>query len=107
MKYVMIKIKGKELDRLVPVIFPDFLCHSDMAGAVRDIFAKTYKQETEVYSAGDIEMFASLCSGHSVTLNVDAKGADSEVINAYDYFHGIIIETEKEEEREQEENLKG
>lgn len=89
MKYIMLKVINPLVDRLVPVIFPDFICHSDIAEATQRLLKETYKQESEIYSAGDIDV-TTFCSGHSTTLKIGSKLGDTEVINGYDYFHGIV-----------------
>jgi hypothetical protein len=90
MKYVMLKIEEKEITRLVPVIFPDFIIHSDISSAVRSVLKKVHNMDSEVHSAGEINLLDCSCYGESSTLKVKSREEDGDVILRYDYFLGII-----------------
>lgn len=82
MKYIMLQ-RGEQT---VPVIFPDFLNHNDVARQMCGVF--DLSRATPV-SAGSIELVALSTSGKSTTLELDAKEEDAALINTYDYFHGL------------------
>lgn len=84
MKYVMFKCD----DRLVPVIFPNFMVHSVIAKYFGHMLASTHDMPNEVLSAGEIHFDNVECSGESATLKVGSRAEDSDVIETYDYTHG-------------------
>lgn len=86
----MLKSKFAGVDKLIPIIFPDFICHVDIDKVIKELLLKAHKQEAETFSAGDINIGLCSCSGRSETLQVDSQDIDSEVINMYDYFHGLV-----------------
>lgn len=89
MKYIMIEQKVGEITRKIPIIFPDILIHKDIADAIIPILSKM--GESKIVSAGNFNNF--MCDytiGKSSTLNIEANVDDAEIINSYDYFHGII-----------------
>lgn len=91
MKYIMLKVSLQDgLTKLVPIIFPDFMVHEDVAEVIKVCLAMQHKMESEVYSAGEITFEEPHCSGKSETLKVDASDADSAIIAMYDYFHGLV-----------------
>lgn len=90
MKYIMLKSKFAGVDKLIPIIFPDFICHVDIDKAIKEVLLNIYKQESETFSAGDVYIGACSCSGESSTLNTCSQDGDSDVIDFYDYLHGLI-----------------
>lgn len=103
MKYIVLRIE----DREVPIIFPDTLVHSMVADAIRDVFAREriesgkydvsarsmrkFREGIRPVAAGDINLGFVTCSGKSSTLKVESRGrADDQMIETYDYFHGIV-----------------
>ena len=72
MKYVMLKLNGGEL---LPLLFPEFMQHSDMAQAV----------PATVVSAGHVylEDRKIIVSGASSSLEVTSRDEDSEIIQSY------------------------
>lgn len=91
MKYVMIEVSlGGEVAKLVPIIFPDFMTHVDIAKAGTEILANIHRlNDVRVVSAGDIDLSLVECSGSSETLKTESNEEDAKVINSYDYVHGI------------------
>ncbi len=71
-KYVMLKLDGGEL---LPVIFPEFFQHSDMAHAV----------PASVVSAGRVSLEGDriIASGASTSLGVSSREEDGEIIQSY------------------------
>lgn len=78
---------GSELKRNVPVIYPDFLVHEDVANAFKTINGM---EKATVISAGHTSLTVDECYGRSSTLNIDSReDEDNRIINAYEYCHGI------------------
>ena len=90
-KYVMLKIRLGEIDKMVPIIFPDFMIHEDIAKSAQLILKDFHNFDSTVSSAGDIQFEYPLCSGKSETLNVKSDPEDEETIRLYDYLHGLLI----------------
>ena len=72
MKYVMLKLEGGEL---LPVIFPEFFQHADIAHAV----------PAAVVSGGQVSLHDGkiIASGSSMSLGVRSRAADSAIMQAY------------------------
>jgi hypothetical protein len=97
MKYVMLKIKQGSINRLVPIIFPDLLVHSEVAKYIGNMLLRTKTaQAVTPISAGDIDLNVSLVYGKSETLGLTACEDDSNVIRDYSYFHGICARAEEQ-----------
>jgi hypothetical protein len=84
MKYIMFIAKIQGNNRRIPIIFPDSLCHIDVAKALKDIVGTS-----KVCSAGEINIIVISTHGESTTIGIKAKEEDAEIINNYNYFHGI------------------
>jgi len=89
MKYVMLETKLAGVSKKVPVIFPDFLCHDTIAGLLKLALIQDCKLDSNVISAGDIQLLEIECSGESDTLKVSSAPDDVHTIERYDYFHGM------------------
>lgn len=98
MKYIMLRTKFAGVDKLIPIIFPDFMIHADIDKAVKEILLNIHKQESETFSAGDIDILGCQCSCESTTLEVCSQEIDTNVIDTYDYLHGLIDTDDKEVE---------
>lgn len=85
MKYIMLKTDNI----LVPIIFPDFMVHSQVAKYMQHMLVRVHEMESEVRSAGNIQMDEVTCHGGSETLNKQFHPKDSDIINTYDYAHGV------------------
>jgi hypothetical protein len=72
MKYVMLKLEGGEL---LPLIFPEFMQHSDMASSV----------PATVVSAGRVSLGSGkiVASGVSTSLSVSSREEDGDIIQAH------------------------
>ncbi len=72
MKYVMLKLEGGQL---LPLIFPEFMQHSDMASSV----------PATVVSAGRVyaENGKVIARGASTSLGIASREVDSEIIQRY------------------------
>lgn len=88
MKYIMFLQKTGELERNIPIIFPDTLIHEEVAVAIESLIRKM--GEVRLKSAGTINIYGDIAvSGKSTTLNIESNGDDARIISIYDYFHGI------------------
>ena len=91
MKYIMLRVNTGDVGKLVPVIFPDFICHSDMDKIVKELLTNTHNlKNPTTYSAGEIDIEQCNCYGESSTLNEISQEDDSFTIRTYDYLHGIV-----------------
>lgn len=88
MKYIMFQTKD---GRKIPIIFPNFMVHSEVADKLKTIFSLT--NSVKVVSAGEIKISVSNCSGKSETLGVGVRKGDATLIHEYDYFNGFPNET--------------
>lgn len=86
MKYVVLKETRGHVEREIPVIFPNQLCHSDIAELVSNAEGVA---GTHVVAAGFCNVSVK-CSGNSESLNIGNRASlDDDMINTYDYTHGI------------------
>lgn len=95
MKYIMLKVEQGEIDRELPIIFPDLFVHEDVFKAlVRNTSPDSNLIITGVASAGFINSadIKSKCYGESTTLKKKSRGqTDDDRIKMLDYFHGIVM----------------
>lgn len=97
MKYVMIEVPahGELPARRVPIIFPDLLVHAHVAEAMEHVVKSTLAAKARVKvkttSAGECRLNDVLCAGKSESLNgLQSRGRDdAQLIEMYDYLHGI------------------
>jgi hypothetical protein len=92
-KYVMMDVRFPKtgLHVLFPVIFPDKLVHSYVASAMSTVLAAHGMPSVSVASAGKIEeVTVDGLGGGSETLAKVAMDVDTDVINNYEYKHGIL-----------------
>jgi hypothetical protein len=88
MKYIMLEQIIGDIVRKIPIIFPDILVHDDVARVlIIDLCAKNL--DTKVVSAGKIVMKCLETYDKSTTLKLQANKIDKDIINSYDYLHGI------------------
>jgi hypothetical protein len=81
MKYIMFQ-RG---DQLVPVIFPDFITHREVAKALQSHMTLS---RTTIASAGSCEVYCMSTTGESSTLDKPSIAGDAQIISTYDYTHG-------------------
>ena len=92
MKYIILKTKICGIEKKVPIIFPNEFVHAFVAKAAQKLIIQHWNVGSEVVSAGDADILNVVCSGESTTLKVASEGdADSQVIEMYNYTHGIDI----------------
>ena len=89
MKYIMFEVQHPSgLKQKIPIIFPDQMVHKFVAEAVAN--HREHRQfEMKPVSAGQCSIECLGVFGESETLKVSASKEDSDVINAYDYMHGL------------------
>lgn len=84
MKYIMLRRGEQE----VPVIFPEFLNHADVARVMTGVFELSTAKPV---SAGTVEVMALATHGKSVTLgDLPARDEDAATINCFDYLQGLV-----------------
>lgn len=92
MKYIVIQAKLKNSTIEIPFIFPNMLVHSDIADAMRCNLNLNHSiRNTTIVSAGDLSFLGGrlTCSGKSDTLNVESRQIDKQLIQTFDYTHGL------------------
>ena len=90
MKYVMLRMDGGEL---LPLLFPEFMQHSDMAQSV----------PATVVSAGHVHLEDGkvIARGASSSLDVLSREEDSGIIQAYFEGQNVIQQEIQSSEEEQ------
>jgi hypothetical protein len=95
MKYVVIEARIGDDVREFPIIFPNILVHSIVAGSVIAGLQAFHNKNGKytVVSAGEIssmDLDAGSCHGSSETLKLKSRGEeDDKLITLHDYMHGI------------------
>jgi len=89
-KYIMIQSKHGDVTYNWPIIFPDKMIHSEVAGCAR-MMVPVKGSVTGIVSAGKIEhLEVNGLGGDSETLSLDSRPEqDSAIIEMYSYLHGI------------------
>lgn len=86
MKYIMFLTEVAGIQRKVPIIFPDFLVHIEVAKAMKDLIGSS-----KIASAGDVELDVRSVHGKSTTIGISSKTEDKEIISMYNYFQGMEL----------------
>lgn len=91
MKYIMAEAEIAGCVRKIPFVFPDALVHQLMSVACEPVLRLHGYGKITWVSAGELTVFGSgfLCDGGSETMGLMAAEGDAEVINMYDYLHGM------------------
>ncbi len=92
MKYIVLKTKTRNgIVQKVPIIFPNFLVHQDVAKYLAGLLIKLHDREDNitVASAGEIDLGRVYCYGKSETCKVGSSPDDNEMIEMYKYLNGI------------------
>lgn len=85
MKYIMFKQQMDDIDKLIPIIFPNDLVHEDVAKALQ----QSVLEDCSIVSAGIINPLNLKAEGGSETLNIESNPEiDSHVIKMNDYGAG-------------------
>ncbi len=85
MKYIMFKQQMDDIDKLIPIIFPNDLVHEDVAKALQ----QSVLEDCSIASAGFINPLNLKAEGGSETLNIESNPEiDSHVIKMNDYGAG-------------------
>jgi len=86
-KYVILQVTQGTLKRELPVIFPDCVCHDDMALWFSQALPNVEK--VKAVSAGFCALRVNT-EGKSETLGLSSRPVDDRLINTFDYYHGIV-----------------
>lgn len=91
MKYIMYEVQISDTTTRIPIIFPNCLVHIVMHERILPALTEHFNSPcVNLFSAGFINIGGS-CYGSSDTLNLHSEVSDTEVINSYDYNHGIVF----------------
>lgn len=90
MKYIMYRVKMGGYVRDIPVIFPDSICHDDMAVMAGEAVRMHSLSKVDVKSAGFLNLRVDATFDKSETLGLAADERDAAIINLYDYHHGVV-----------------
>jgi len=90
MKYIMLAHSSENMDRFMPIIFPDELTHAIVAAIM---LCSPELEGFAVRSAGSIQLggtimgkhFPTICDGWSETLNLQSHPEDAKIISLYEY----------------------
>lgn len=91
MKYVILKSVLAGQEQKIPIIFPNFLVHSDVAKYIAGNLIRQHGRPVDitVSSAGFINLGDVACHGESETCKVKSDPLDADVIQMHDYLFGI------------------
>lgn len=91
MKYIIFQ-SDAPIFRLLPIIFPKYLVHADVAKYFEHLLRRSGIDNAKLYSAGECNLFGGkvTCSGRSETLNINSQPDDDIVISTYNYTGGIV-----------------
>ncbi len=92
MKYVMAEVRQGDSAKAVPLLFPNFLVHREMATVFRRALRRHGFEEVSFGSAGEVDFGIGggfECSGRSETMQLEARTEDARIIELYDYLHGL------------------
>lgn len=88
-KYIVLEATFGETKVEFPVIFPDKTIHLEVVTVMR-LVAPVGKHQPRVVSAGKIEhVDVDGIGGDSKTLKIASRADDKELIETYEYIHGI------------------
>lgn len=87
MKYIVLETE-QDNPQKVPLIFPDFLVHSEMARHLREAIRRHLGVESKAVSAGNIVFEDVVTTGKSETLKLTSRDEDAKMIAMYDYLKG-------------------
>lgn len=82
MKYIMLRRENQD----VPIVFPDFLNHRDVAARMMEIISLA---RARVVSAGNVRVLALETSGASSGLELDARPEDAAIMTCWDLCAGM------------------
>lgn len=95
-KYIMLEVNTEGTVWRLPVIFPDNFVHADVYEAMRMANRRSAHKsrlpwtDPKVVSAGKIESLSvEAAHGESETLQLKSQCEDKEIINSFQYMHGI------------------
>lgn len=86
MKYIIAKLKSGSITRRIPIIFPNYLAHAEVAKALEGVIGKKIDSAGE-FSSLDLDEIKP--HGNSPSLKKDSKKTDRETIINQDYWHGL------------------
>lgn len=89
MKYIMLEGSNGAIRRKVPIIFPPFMVHADVAKVLTDVLVALHGMtDVKIVSAGELDLAVDV-HGRSSTLNIDSNPEDKATIELYRYMFGV------------------
>lgn len=91
MKYIVLKTQLAGVEQKVPIIFPNFLVHKDVARYITGMLIREHKRDKEitVASAGEVSMVHLSCFGKSETTKAESDPDDADLIEFFEYTQGL------------------
>jgi hypothetical protein len=89
MKYIMLRLTQGETVRDIPILFPEYLVHSQVASALKTLPGLELAEPVAAGSFSSLGL-APKCHGESETLNLSCRPEDSDNIHLHDYFYGMV-----------------
>jgi hypothetical protein len=88
MKYIVLERNMYDTKQRVPIIFPDYLVHADIAVAMKKVPGM---EKAVAASAGTLASFDidAEPTGKSDTLSLTASDGDGDLIKMHDYLSGL------------------
>ena len=85
MKYIVIEVTGN-VELQVPFVFPEMLVHAMVAAQMEALLRIQYPGcKASTVSAGSINVTAQSTYGKSVSLDLNSRVSDGQLINGADY----------------------
>lgn len=98
MKYIVVRATSSngvdDVQTDIPVIFADSLVHKDVANYTCHMLMfddQNVTSNTEVISAGFVELLPFRCHGRSDSIGIDSRGQlDTELMLRYEFTSGAV-----------------
>lgn len=89
MKYIIIRIEGRTINREFPILFPSLMVHAEVFQALKCIPQLAH---ATVVSAGEVSLFGTdlTTDGESETLGLKSRPEDAQAIEMIDYSYGAV-----------------
>lgn len=91
-KYIMFEATVGTITYKVPIIFPSKLVHASVAKAMTRCMMEHWRNSVQLVrpaNAGKLQIVVTDTEGGSETLGLMSDPDDANVINTYNYCHGI------------------
>jgi len=91
LSYIVLGVPMGELGtREFPFIYSDLIPHAVMYEHMHKLLLEQFLVDPQLLSAGQCNLFDGIeCTGKSLSLSIESREDDSEMIRMYNYFHGV------------------